>query len=70
MRFANYMRESRRSPIDLARQLQCSRTAVSKWVHGHRYPSFAMVSKIAAATGGMVTYVDWEEQRGEAAAKD
>jgi len=63
MNFAAYMRESGRTADDIARQVGIHRSFISHLRTGRRYPSLRVASLISEATGGTVSYADWEEQR-------
>jgi len=59
MDFAAYLRESRRSGAEIARQIGVDPTYVSHLRSGRRYPSLKLAAKISEATSGMVTFNDW-----------
>ena len=59
MDFAAYLRESRRSGAEVARQIGVDATYVSHLRAGRRYPSLKLAAKISEATSGMVTFNDW-----------
>ena len=59
MQFNAYVRESKRSGAEIARQIGVHPTYVSHLRAGRRYPSLKLVAKIAEATSGMVGFNDW-----------
>ncbi len=59
MDFSTYIRESKRSAAEIARQIGVDATYVSHLRAGRRYPSMKLVAKISEATSGMVCFNDW-----------
>ncbi len=59
MDFSTYIRESKRSAAEIARQIGVDATYVSHLRAGRRYPSMKLVAKISEATSGMVGFNDW-----------
>ncbi len=63
MNFNTYLRESGRSASEFSASVGIHRSYISHLRTGRRYPSLRVASLIAEATGGTVTYADWEAQR-------
>ena len=63
MDFSAYLRESRRTAAEIAKQIGVDATYISHLRAGRRYPSVKLVAKIAEATGGMVGFNDWVAAR-------
>ena len=59
MDFASYLRESKRSGAEVARQIGVDATYISHLRSGRRYPSMSLVAKISEATAGMVGFNAW-----------
>ena len=59
MDFSTYIRESKRSAAEIARQIGVDATYVSHLRAGRRYPSMKLVAKISEATSGMVGFNAW-----------
>jgi DNA-binding transcriptional regulator YdaS (Cro superfamily) len=63
MNFNTYLRESGRSASEFSASVGIHCSYVSHLRAGRRFPSLRVASLISEATGGMVSYADWEEHR-------
>lgn len=59
MQLTDWARTKGYRHADIARQLDVSESAVSKWTSRQRRPSLEMVQRIAVLTTGQVTLDDW-----------
>lgn len=67
MNLANYIKTSGRSPSDLAADIGVSTMALRYWISGKRIPRPDAMTRIVAATDGMVQPNDFFPPTDEAA---
>lgn len=65
MRLARYLLANKETQAEFGFRVDLSQAAINRYLNNQRYPSPAIISRIAEATGHQVTVIDWYQQAAE-----